>query len=112
MGPPWLDLLHYNLHERREGKRVSSPDLEGRTSWHPHCPIPEMSRDRGSLFYSWCPQVICCHTLVFSLEWVPYLTYPRLVFNQDGNCGDHVEQRERKSVTLTNRLPCAWDSDG
>lgn len=85
---------------RGKRKQVSSPNLGRKTSWHPHCPIPEKTTDRSSLLYSWCPQGHLLPQSGAFTSLVSWFTCPRPVFDQDGNCGDHEEQRETESMTL------------
>ena len=74
MGPPWLGLLHYNLHER-EGKRVSSPDLKKENQPAPPSPHPRGAQGQRltALQTAGAHRVICCHNVMFSLAWFPLL---------------------------------------
>ena len=62
MGPPWLGLLHYNLHKRGTGKRPRFRE-ESQGESPPRRRSPEMPRDREAPAH----RVIWCHNLAFSL---------------------------------------------
>lgn len=79
MGPPWLDLLHYNLQAERKGTASERPRCGKKNplAFLPHSPHP-----KGHL----------------SPQSVSTLTCPTPVFAQDGQNDDHVEERENMAT--------------